>query len=118
MELDVRPSAIAGRGLFAAAPLARGTAVPDLTHVNHSCDPNLGWSGAMLVTLRDIAAGEELTYDYATATSDPQFVLRCHCPSYRCRQMVTGDDWRIPELQARYAGRWSESVGRLVARAQ
>lgn len=118
MQTVVGPSPIAGRGLFAGAPIAAGTAVLDLTHVNHSCDPNLGWCGGLLVSLRDVAEGEELTYDYATATSDPQFLLRCHCPSYRCRQMVTGDDWRIPELQARYAGQWSESVARLVAAAQ
>jgi hypothetical protein len=115
----VAPSAIAGRGTFTGTAIPRGTPVPvALALLNHSCEPNLGWDGPGLVTLRDVAADEELTYDYATAVADPGFVLRCHCPSSRCRQMVTGDDWRIPELQARYAGHWSESVGRLVAAAQ
>lgn len=82
---------------------------------NHSCDPNLGWAEAYtLVALRDIAAGEELTCDYATSTADPAFLLRCHCQTYRCRQMVTGDDWRIPELQRRYAGRWVPFLQRII----
>jgi len=74
---------------------------------NHSCEPNLWWSDEYtLVARRDIVAGEELTSDYSTSTADPQFVLRCHCETYRCRQMVTGDDWRIPQLQQVYAGHW------------
>jgi hypothetical protein len=82
---------------------------------NHSCSPNVGWSGAYsLVALRDVAAGEELTHDYATSTADPAFLLRCHCETYRCRQLVSGDDWRIPELQLRYAGHWVPVLQRLI----
>jgi hypothetical protein len=74
---------------------------------NHSCEPNLGWSDEYtLVALRDIAAGEELTHDYATSTADPAFVLWCHCETYRCRQVIEGTDWQIPQLQKRYAGQW------------
>jgi hypothetical protein len=114
-------SPIAGRGLFADEALPAGTVVlrPDApVHeagpVNHSCEPNLGWAGDALVTLRDVAAGEELVVDYAMSTADPDWFLRCHCPSYRCRQMVEGTDWRIPQLQARYAGHWAPAVQRLV----
>lgn len=114
----VAPSPIAGSGLFAAVPLPAGTPIADHVRANHSCEPNLGWSGAELVTVRDVPAGEELTYDYSTAISDPSFLLRCHCPSWRCRQMVTGDDWRIPQLQERYAGHWSGAVARLIAAGQ
>ena len=80
--------------------------------VNHACDPNLGWAGDALVTLRDVAAGEELLVDYAMSTTDPAYLLRCHCDSYRCRQMVEGTDWRIPQLQLRYAGHWAPDVQR------
>jgi hypothetical protein len=82
--------------------------------VNHSCDPNLWWSGPVLVTRRPVAAGEELTVDYSTSISSPSFLLACHCESYRCRQMVTGDDWRIPELQRRYAGHWAPAMTAVV----
>jgi len=34
--------------------------------VNHSCDPNCGLVGAVLVVaMRDIEPGEEITFDYA-----------------------------------------------------
>jgi len=83
--------------------------------VNHSCDPNLWWTDEYtLSTRRDIAAGEELTSDYSTSCADPQFLLRCHCESYRCRQMVTGDDWRIPQLQRIYAGHWTPLLQRRI----
>jgi uncharacterized protein len=88
----------------------------NLAHfANHSCEPNLGWSDEFtLVALRDIAAGEELTNDYATSTADPSFVLMCHCETYRCRQVIEGTDWQIPQLQKRYAGSWIPYLQRLI----
>jgi SET domain-containing protein len=120
-DVEVRPSPIAGRGLFAAEPIPAGTVVlrpegPVHEHgqVNHACDPNLGWSGDALVALSDLTADEELVVDYAMSTIDPAYYLRCHCTSYRCRQMVEGTDWQIPQLQQRYAGRWAPHVQTLI----
>jgi uncharacterized protein len=120
-DVEERPSPVAGRGLFATAPIAAGTVVlrpaapvQEAGGVNHGCDPTLGWAGDELVTLRDVVAGEELLVDYAMSTTDPAYYLRCHCPSYRCRQMVEGTDWRIPQLQQRYAGHWAPAVQRLI----
>ena len=111
MPVERRASAIAGRGLFATEPLVAGATVElDAALLNHSCDPTLAWSSGRLVAFRDVAEGEELTLDYATATTDPAMLVRCHCESYRCRQMVTGEDWRIPELQRRYAGHLTPEV--------
>ena len=70
-DLEVRPSPVAGRGLFTTAPIPRGTEVlrpesPVHEHglLNHACDPNLGWVDEYaLATLRDLAAGEELFSD-------------------------------------------------------
>jgi hypothetical protein len=107
----VAPSAIAGAGTVAARAIAAGTELALGEAVNHSCEPNLWWAGPhRFLARREIAAGEELTYDYATVIADPQFLLRCHCESYRCRQMVTGEDWQIPQLQRLYAGRWGPDV--------
>jgi len=79
----------------------------DVHFGNHSCEPSVGWgAGYTLVALRDLSTGDEVTHDYATSTADPSYLLRCHCGSYRCRQMVEGTDWRIPQLQRRYAGHW------------
>ena len=37
-----------------------------MLYINHSCEPNIGFAGnVVLVAMRDIHAGEELTTDYA-----------------------------------------------------
>ena len=87
----------------------------DVHFGNHSCEPSVGWaSGYSLVALRDLAPGDEVTHDYATSTADPSYLLRCHCGSYRCRQMVEGTDWQIPQLQRRYVGHWVPHLQRLI----
>jgi uncharacterized protein len=145
-KTEVRASPIHGRGLFAAAPIARGEIVAvkgghvltepqwktlepglgpaeiqiaedlviapvsqeqrhgSMLYTNHSCDPNLAIQGQIvLVAMRDVAADEELTIDWAT-TDDGDYTLECRCGSPRCRGTVTGKDWTKPELQRKYAG--------------
>jgi SET domain-containing protein len=108
----VEISRIAGRGLFATRPLAAGTELDlDLAHLNHSCEPNVGWTATgALVAMRDVGEGAELTTDYALHIDDPGFVLTCHCETYRCRQVIEGTDWQIPQLQKRYAGFWAPPI--------
>ncbi|HRE47808.1 MAG TPA: SET domain-containing protein-lysine N-methyltransferase [Aggregatilineales bacterium] len=73
--------------------------------VNHSCSPNAGLRGQIsLVALRDIAPEEEICFDYGTSDGDPNFYMPCFCGSANCRGKVTGEDWRLPELQAAYKG--------------
>jgi len=75
-----------------------------MLYTNHSCDPNIAIQGQIVfVAMRDIAPGEELTHDWAT-TDDGDYELECRCGSPRCRRVVTGKDWRKPELRARYRG--------------
>ena len=127
--VEVRPSDIAGRGMFATVELPAGTRVLHLNgsepggrvdrlgsgFPNHSCDPNVGWVDELtLATMVDVPAGSELVTDYAMSVVEQDWLLRCHCPSYRCRQMVEGTDWRIPALQGRYEGWWAPHVRRLV----
>lgn len=117
-EVEPRPSPIAGHGVYARVDLHPGTVVAG--PLNHSCDPNTWYDGDVLVTRRTVAAGEELTYDYATGSADlpADAVLYCHCETYRCRQVVEGSDWRIPQLQQRYAGHFEPSVQRLIDASQ
>jgi hypothetical protein len=107
--------------LFAVASITAGTAVlrlpatpssfVELATLNHSCEPNLWWTDAQTLSARrDIGTGDELTCDYSTCIADPEFLLRCHCGSYRCRQMVTGDDWQIPQLLVSYTGHWAPAL--------
>jgi hypothetical protein len=109
-DAELRPSTIAGHGVFAGSDLPEGSVVDG--PLNHSCDPNTWFAGDALVTRRAITAGEELTYDYATGSSE--LTLYCHCETYRCRQVVEGSDWQIPQLQQRYAGHWAPAVQRLI----
>lgn len=83
---------------------------------NHSCEPNAGFCGQVaLVALRDIPAGEEVTFDYAMCDGSPYDEFECHCGSPRCRGRVSGEDWKIPALQQRYAGYFSPYLQRRIA---
>ena len=75
--------------------------------INHSCDPNIGFRGQVVyVAMRDISIGEELCHDYAMERTD-DYLLDCHCGSPLCRGKVTGEDWKLPELQQRYGDYFS-----------
>ena len=69
---------------------------------NHSCNPNVGFSGDIqLVAMKDICPGEELAFDYAfniTLIED----LQCKCGYEKCREIITKDDWKIKDIQDRY----------------
>lgn len=82
---------------------------------NHSCDPNAGLSGsACLIAMRDIAAGDEITFDYAMCDDTNYDEFDCNCEQPHCRGRVTGADWRRPELQGRYAGYFSPFIQRKI----
>jgi SET domain-containing protein len=66
----------------------------DANFMNHSCDPNCWYAGTALVSRRPIAAGEEITYDYATDTTSREWGFSCACGSRLCRGTVTSGDWR------------------------
>lgn len=71
---------------------------------NHSCNPNIGVRGQIVfVAMRRIEAGEELTHDWAM-TDDDDYEMQCRCASQNCRKVITGQDWRKPELQEKYSG--------------
>lgn len=75
---------------------------------NHSCDPNAGLRGQVaLVAMRDIAAGEEVCFDYAMCDGTPYDEFPCSCGASLCRGWVSGDDWRRPDLWERYGGYFS-----------
>jgi hypothetical protein len=83
--------------------------------VNHSCDPNAGMSGQIvLVAIRDIALGEEICYVYAMSDGSPYDEFECSCGASNCRRRVTGDDWRRPDLWERYAGYFSPYLQRRI----
>lgn len=136
-DFEVRPSDIAGRGLFTRRAFAKGERIPmpqtgrwvemaddefrsfihgasswDAVYLgqgrhrvsltprqenpagygNHSCRPNTAPAGPLQddrIALRDIAAGEELTIDYA-AMSPLGWEMPCTCGAPGCRGIVRG----------------------------
>jgi len=84
--------------------------------INHSCDPNCGLLGAtVVVAMRGIEVGEELTFDYAMSDGSDYDEFDCLCGMSRCRGVVTGRDWRLPDLHAMYEGWFSPYLARRIA---
>lgn len=60
---------------------------------NHSCDPNVGVRNVSdLYALRDIAAGEEIRYDYLSTVSATisiaEWTMHCDCRAPNCRKRI------------------------------
>jgi len=57
--------------------------------INHSCDPNCETDEiddrVWIIAIRDISAGEELTYDYMLYDGDEDDPAPCYCGSSKCR---------------------------------
>lgn len=93
----------------------------EVDYVNRSCDPNVWGDGAqnpVLVARRDIAPGDELTTDYAACTDGEGPFVDCRCGSTLCRGTLMRDDWKLPSLQARYAGHWPTFLERRIRAAK
>ncbi len=88
----------------------------DAEYGNHSCDANT-WMRDALTTevLRGIATGDEITIDYAVLTGVDDWSMECNCGAEACRGVVTGADWRRPDVQRRYAGHFSPFLNRRIA---
>jgi hypothetical protein len=89
----------------------------DAEYINHSCEPNAGVYGQIaLVALRDIAPDEEVCFDYAMTENNhfkhEQF--DCYCGSPSCRQRITGQDWKNPQLWKKYKGYFSLHIQRKI----
>lgn len=82
--------------------------------LDHSCEPNVGFGGnVVLVAMRDIRAGEELTTDYALF-DDHEGSMECTCGRPTCRRVIDGRDWQRPDLQQRYRGHFSWHLARRI----
>lgn len=65
-------------------------------YVNHSCNPNckmhIVGDRAFLYSLYVIPTGAELTFDYATTSTETldSWQMNCKCGSYNCRKVISG----------------------------
>ena len=89
--------------------LAHGKVVlmrPPERYINHCCQPNTYVKTVngtrRVIALHNIAAGEEITYDYCI-NSGGDTVWNCHCGAERCRHAIHSDFFHLPiELQREY----------------
>jgi len=71
---------------------------------NHSCDPNAGVKGqVVLVARKNIKAGEEICFDYET-TDTIELKFDCKCGSKNCRGKIDGNSWKNKNFQKRNRG--------------
>lgn len=95
-------------------------------YMNHSCDPT-SWfvfpEGKVTVACdsmeatRDINAGEEITFDYGTTETFPQWHgFPCACGCADCRGQLSPFDWRKGSMQRKYAGHTLVHVAQDMAR--
>ena len=81
---------------------------------NHSCDPNAGVKGQIvLVTRRSISAGEEICFDYGTTEVGSES-FECRCGSSGCRRTIDGNAWKDAAFQERNRGYLSWLVEEMI----
>jgi D-alanine-D-alanine ligase len=77
--------------------------------INHSCDPNAWLEGLNLTARHKIAAGEQITMDYATFCNESLEEFACSCGSPDCRGVIRGADYQRLFLE-RYGDHVSDYV--------
>lgn len=83
------------------APLTKEEFDNIMCFINHSCVPNVGIQGdIVLIATKNIKTNEELCLDYAMIFNNKKF--KCHCLSKNCRKVITGKDWMRKDLQVKY----------------
>jgi SET domain-containing protein len=75
--------------------------------VNHCCEPNAGMlidgCDVQLVAIRDIATGEQITFDYSTTMDEDDFEFDCLCGKEKCRGRIR-DFKHLPAAIGEYYG--------------
>lgn len=74
--------------------------------VNHSCDPNAGLklesSSVVLVAIKKIKKGEEVTWDYSTTMFNDDWIIECMCGSLICRGQIREFRYLSADLKKHY----------------
>ena len=69
----------------------------------HSCDPNCGIrSLTEIFAIRDIASGEQLTWDYRCSENSNWVLETCLCSSKRCTGVVANFDSLSDDMKSEY----------------
>ena len=75
-----------------------------LQYINHSCDPNVFFDTTTmkLVALKDLDAGEELTFFYPSTEWKMTQPFQCYCGSPQCLGEIKGAAYLSKEAQEKY----------------
>ncbi len=75
-----------------------------LQYINHSCDPNIFFdtSKMRLSCLKDIAAGDELTFFYPSTEFAMESPFNCFCGSNKCLHKIEGASFLSQEIIHHY----------------
>src|SRR6266567_1552692 len=106
MNVIVKSSSLHGAGVYATTEVTYlfgmddGNTIIDgfgtAAFVNHCCDPNCETDEIRrriwIIDLRDIAAGEELTYDYNLYDGEPGEDAACYCGVKGCRGTMFSEE--------------------------
>jgi uncharacterized protein len=72
-------------------------------YLNHSCNPNSGIRDkVVIVAMRDIEKGEEITLDYSITEADPYWKMKCKCGNRNCRTTIRSIQFLPDEIYRRY----------------
>jgi hypothetical protein len=80
-------------------------------YFNHSCEPNAGlnFNTLLLISIKDIAKDEEVTWDYSTSMDKsslelfPEWRMMCECGVSTCRKIVDSFDTLPKEKRLQYS---------------
>jgi len=74
--------------------------------INHSCDPNCGvqinGEKVQLLAIKNIAVGDELTWDYSTTMAEDNWEMDCLCGTRNCRGRIRDFKYLPVEIQKQY----------------
>lgn len=75
-----------------------------LQYINHSCEPNVFFdtSAMQLVALKEITAGEEMTFFYPSTEWRMTQPFDCYCGSFKCLGKIRGASFLHIDALTRY----------------
>lgn len=112
MSLPNEPPLYAGRHAieYAEGRWRDGQVDRIARYVAHSCEPNCGIKNLFnIVAMRDIEAGEEVTWDYAMS-EDSNFRMDCLCGKSTCRGTVGAFSLLSPKQRIDFINRCANFI--------
>ncbi|MBU3904646.1 MAG: SET domain-containing protein-lysine N-methyltransferase [Nanoarchaeota archaeon] len=74
--------------------------------INHSCNPNSGLKitnkSIILIAIKNIKTGEEITWDYSTTMNEDDWEMDCKCKNKSCRKRIKDFKYLPKKIQNKY----------------